>query len=264
MCTLHELFLDVKRIAFLFCVLLPGNEVFAQDSDDFSVGMALERAFKVEAALEKFELALRQNPKHADALTHASRMLSNIGGRLPKTERSKKLEFYEKAKSYAEKSIELNPSNPESRLAYVISLGLQSEIATNPHEKVRYAQNIHNEATRILQIDSTYAEAYFILGKWQFELSRLNWMELMACRLFFGGFPEAISMERALEYFKKANTYKKDFILFLYGLASAQHALGANDKAIQTLQLALALPLSEPDDALRKDRCDALLKQIIR
>jgi len=256
--------LDVKKIVLLFCVLLPGIKALAQDSGFFSEGLAFERAFKVEAALEKFELAIRQNPKNADALTHASRMLSNIGGRLPKTERTKKLEFYEKARTYAEKSIELNPSDPESRLAYVISLGLQSEIATNPHEKVRYAQNIHNEATRILQIDSTFAEAYFILGKWQFELSRLNWVELMACRLFFGGFPETISMERALEYFKKANTYKKDFILFLFGLASAQHALGANDKAIQTLQFALTLPLSEPDDALRKDRCDALLKQIVQ
>jgi len=254
----------VKKIAFLLLVMVFSADAFAQNKDFFNEGLRLEKEFRVEAALEKFELAIRYNPKNEKALTHASRMLSNIGGRLPKTERTKKMEFYERAKTYAEKSIELNPSDPESRLAYVISLGLQSEIATNPHEKVRYAQNIHNEATRILQIDSTFAEAYFILGKWQFELSRLNWVELMACRLFFGGFPEAISMERALEYFNKANNYKKDFILFLFGLASAQHALGKNDMAVQTLQRALALPLSEPDDALRKDRCSALLKQIVQ
>jgi tetratricopeptide (TPR) repeat protein len=263
MCTLRELILGVKKFAFLFCLLLTGAEALAQTKDFFSEGLALEKEFKVEAALEKFELAIRQNPRNAEALTHASRMLSNIGGRLPKTDRTQKMEFYERAKTYAEKSIAINPANPETRLAYVISLGLQSEIATSPHEKVRYAQDIHNEATKIIQIDSTFAEAYFILGKWQFELSRLNWVELMACRLFFGGFPEEISMERALEYFKQANNYKQDFILFLYGLASAQHALGENDKAVQTLQRALALPMSEPDDALRKERCQALLKQII-
>lgn len=264
MCTFEPLILGVKNIVFLLWITLAAWEAFAQPTDFFSEGLALEKAFKVEAALEKFELAIRQNPKNTEALTHASRMLSNIGGRIPKTENDKKLELYEKAKAYAEKSIQLNPSNTENRLAYVISLGLQSEIATNPHEKVRYAQHIHNEATKILQFDSTFAEAYFILGKWQYELARLNWVELMACRIFFGGFPEEISLERALEYFQQANSYKEDYILFLYGLASAQHALGENEKATQTLQKALSLPLSEPDDATRKERCQALLRQIVQ
>lgn len=254
----------MKKLIFLFSILILGKEAFTQEQDFFSQGLRLEKEFNVEAALGKYELAIRQNPKNAEALTHASRMLSNIGGRLPKTERDQKLDYYERAKTYAEKSIEISPAATENRLAYVISLGLQSEIATNPHEKVRHAQNIHNEATRILQLDSTFAEAYFILGKWQYELSRLNWVELMACRIFFGGFPEDISMERALEYFKKANSYKQDYILFLFGLASAQHALGENDKATQTLQRALALPLSEPDDAPRKERCQNLLKQIVQ
>lgn len=254
----------MKKIFFLIWVILAGNEALGQGPDFFSQGLKLEKEFKVEAALEKFELAIRQNPKNAEALTHASRMLSNIGGRLAKSEREQKLDFYKRARIYAEKSIEINPSDTETRLAYVISLGLQSEIATDPHEKVRFAQNIHNEATLILQLDSTFAEAYFILGKWQFELSSLNWVELMACRIFFGGFPEEISMGRALEYFNQANSFKQDTILFLFGLASAQHALGENDKASQTLHRALALPLSEPDDNLRKERCQNLLKQIVQ
>lgn len=261
---LHELILSVKKIVLLIWIALPLSEAFAQRAHLFGEGLAFEKEFKVEAAFEKFELAIRQNPKDSESLTHASRMLSTIGSRLPKTESNQKQELYEKAKVYAEKSIQLNPFDTENRLAYVISLGLQSEIATNPQDKVRYAQNIHNEATKILQLDSTFAEAYFILGKWQYELSRLNWMELMACRLFFGGFPEEISLERALEYFQQANTYKQDYILFLFGLASAQHALGENEKATQTLQKALSLPLSEPDDTTRKERCQALLKQIVQ
>lgn len=237
---------------------------FGQNTDSFEEGLVLEKNFQVEAALEKYELVIRNNPKHAQALTHASRMISNIGGRLAKSQVTKKLELYEKARIYAEKAIAINPQSAEARLAYVISLGLQSEIATNPNEKVRHARDIHLEATRILQLDPTFAEAYFILGKWQFELSQLNWFELMACKFFFGGFPEPISLERSLEYFKLANNYKPDYILFLFGLASVQHALGENEIATQNLQKALALPMSEPDDATRKQRCEALLNQIIQ
>lgn len=250
----------MKKLVFI--IILLGYDALGQEVDFFQQGLSLEKEFKVEAALEKYELAIRQNPKDAKALTHASRMLSNIGGRLPNTEVTKKMELFESARKYSEKSIELNQADPDARLAYVISLGLISEIVTSPHDKVRYAKNIHHEASSILQIDSTFAEAYFILGKWQYELSRLNWVEMMACKLFFGGFPEEISFQKALHYFTLANSYKPNYILFLYGLASAQHELGKTDKAVQTLRKALSLPLSEPDDATRKERCEALLKQI--
>jgi len=246
---------------FLINVL---QSVYGQNLDYFTEGLALERRFEIERALEKYELAIQKNSNHSNALTHASRMLSNIGGRLPNTDLDRKSAYFEKAKGYAEKSISINPNDPDSRLAYVISLGLQSEIATSPHDKVRYAQIIHREATQILQLDSTYAEAYFVLGKWQYELSRLNWIELIACKLFFGGFPEEISMKKALQYFNKANEFKPDFILFLYGLGSAQVALGEDEKAKETLQRAISLPFSDPDDAQRKERCQALLAQVLK
>lgn len=254
----------MKAINLIIFLLAASRQAPGQDKDYYQEGLALEKDFKVEAALEQYELAIRHNPKHTKALTHASRMISHIGGRLPETGLRQKSELYKKACIYSQKSIDINPHDPETRLAYVVTLGLQSEIATNPHEKVRFAQKIYDEASQILKIDSSFAEAYFILGKWQYELSQLHWVELAACKLFFGGFPEEISLDRALEYFKLANNYKPDFILFLFGLASAQHALGENDKAIQTLQKALSLPLSEPDDVTHKDRCQALLKQIIQ
>lgn len=232
-------------------------------NNHFNEGLALENQFKVESALEKYELAIKSNPTHGEAYMHASRMLSNIGGRLPKSSRSEKQKYYDKAKMYADKSIELLPRSPEAHLANIIALGLLSEIAINPHDKVRDARNIHQEAIKILEIDSTYAEAYFVLGKWQYELSGLNWMELMACKIFFGGFPEEISYEAAHRYFSKAIEYKNNSILFLYGMASSQHALGENEKAIQTLNKALSLPPAEPDDMLRKTRCENLLKEII-
>lgn len=249
----------------LFAVLFSTGILYGQSIESFfEDGLSLEKQFKVEEALVQFELAIQSDPNHGEALQHASRMLSNIAGRMQKNQLAKKKELLKKARTYAQKSILLNPNNPEARLAHIITLGLLSEIATNPHEKVVDARLIHGEAVRILEIETTFAEAYFVLGKWQFELSKLNWMELMACRIFFGGFPEEISMKAALNYFEKATEFNQDSILFLYGQASAQHALGENQKAVYTLNRALALPLAEPDDTLRKDRCSTLLKQIIQ
>jgi tetratricopeptide (TPR) repeat protein len=246
-------------------VLLTMSGLRAQTTaDPFQKGLALEREFKVEAALSLYEEALKKKPDHYEALQHASRMLSNIAGKLPKNQLTRKRELLKQAQSYAQKSIKLNPNVPESHLAHIVSIGLLSEIATNPREKVADAWLIYGEAVRILEIDTTYAEAYFVLGKWQHELSKLNWMELMACKIFFGGFPESISIEAAIRYYNKALQFNPNSILFLYGKGSALYQIGENEQAASVLNRALALPEAEPDDILRKERCSTLLRQIIQ
>ncbi|HRJ28917.1 MAG TPA: tetratricopeptide repeat protein [Cyclobacteriaceae bacterium] len=256
----------LKRIGFqkyfLCFVLLFSSPGYAQYANTFEEGLALEKAFKTEQAFEKFEAVIKENPNHLKAYTHASRMLSNMGGRLPKSQLEEKRKLLEKARKYAEKSIELSPADPDARLAHIISLGLLSEISRNPREKVLDAKLIHGEAKKIIELDSLYGEAYFVLGKWQLELSRLNWFELMACKLLFGGLPEEISKHAALQYFNKALTINPNSILYLFGQASAYADLGEKEKAIKVLQRALKLPLAEPDDEQRKERCRNLLNEL--
>ncbi|MBL7842913.1 MAG: tetratricopeptide repeat protein [Cyclobacteriaceae bacterium] len=247
---------------FLFFLFFFPSLAYAQYANTFEEGLALEKAFKTEQAFEKFEAVIKQNPKHPKAYTHASRMLSNMGGRLPMSKLEEKRKLLEKARKYAEKSIELSPDDPDARLAHIISLGLLSEISRNPREKVLDAKLIHGEAKKIIELDSLYGEAYFVLGKWQLELSRLNWFELLACKLLFGGLPEEISKQAALEYFNKALSINPNSILYLFGQASAYADLGEKEKAVKVLQRALKLPLSEPDDEQRKERCRNLLNTL--
>jgi tetratricopeptide (TPR) repeat protein len=252
-----------RGIFLQLAIIIGGTYLQAQPVKDLmKEGLALEKAFKTEEALEKYELVLKQQPNHVQALTHASRMLSNIGGRLPMSQREEKRVYLEKARSYAVKATSLDERDADARLAHIITLGLLSEISRNPREKVLDAKLIHSEAKAILDIDPKYPEAYFVLGKWQLELSRINWIEMLAVKLLFGGLPEEISKEAALNYFNQGLALNPDSILFLFGLASVYYDLGLMDKATTTLQKAISLPLAEPDDAQRKDRCRDLLAKI--
>lgn len=252
----------IKLLIVFVVILSPLIDVHAQYGDAFEEGLALEKAFKTESALQKFEAAIKENPKHPKAYTHASRMLSNVGGRLAMDKQEEKRKYLEKARSYAIKAIELNPDDPDARLAHIIALGLLSEISRNPREKVLDAKLIHAEAKKIIELDSLYEEAWFVLGKWQLELSRLSWIELLACKLLFGGLPEEISKQKALEYFNKGLALNPNSILFLFGQASVYADLDEKEKAIAALEKALKLPLAEPDDEQRKDRCKNLLRQL--
>jgi tetratricopeptide (TPR) repeat protein len=225
-------------------------------------GIAAEKKYKVPEALAKYEATIAANPQLAEPWWRASRMLSNIGGHIDKKQADEKRSKYEQAKKYALKSIELNPRNPEARLAHIISMGLLAEMAGNPREKIRDAKIIREEAEATLALDSAFAPIYFVLGKWHYELAKLNWLEQMAVKLFFGGMPENVSMTRAIEYLRKASRLEPNTILYMYGEASVLDYEGKKAEAIALLDRAIKLPPKEPDDILRKDKCRELLKAL--
>jgi tetratricopeptide (TPR) repeat protein len=228
----------------------------------FETGLAFEKKFQDQAALAWYEKAIQENQQHPLALTHASRMLSNLAGRLAVEQKTDKTKLLKKARSYAERAISMDSTNAQAHLARVVALGIQSEIAAGASEKVKMAKEIYDEAQTMLKLDSTLSVAHFIMGKWHFELARLNMMERLACDLFFGGMPDGVSMEKALAYFKKASELEPNTILYLYGEARVYGHLDDNKKAILLLKKAIALPNREPDDDIRREKCRVLLKTL--
>ena len=223
-------------------------------------GRQLESEFKIEQALKKYESVLSREPNHIKALTHASRMLSNRAGHA--TDPDVKKDALRQAELDSRLAIRLDSMSADAHFSLIVTLGLQSESAGSPREKIRDANIIRNEAETILRIDSTYALAYFVLGKWHHELSKLNWFEKMACELFFGGMPEGVSMDKAVWYFQQALRLEPNSILFMYGQAIALQYQKKDEQAIEVLTRAIKLPLQDPDDSIRKEKCEALLNDL--
>ena len=249
------------RFCFVFFLSLCTGFLFGQNTNVLmEEGLRLEREFKLEEALKNYEEILKTEPNHLQALIHASRMTSNIAGHIK--DKEKRREKLVVAENYAKRSIKLNPKSPDAHFSLVVTLGLQSEIAPSAREKVKDAKLLRAEAEKIIEVDPNYALGYFVLGKWHYEVSKLNWFERTACDLFFGGFPENVSMEEAIKNFNKATALDPNQIIILYGHASVLHYEGDDKEAIKVLEKAINLPIREPDDAFRKEKCKELIAEI--
>ncbi len=256
-----ESYLTVKFLPIILYLLTTLFSLRAQPISAFMhEGARMEAEFKIDEALQAYELVLQSHPNHLQALIHASRMLSNQAGHAENPGNRKR--ELNRAESYSRRAIGVDPASADAHFSLIVTLGLQAESATNPREKIKDARIIREEAEIIVDLDSTYALAYFVLGKWHHELSKLNWFERAACELFFGGLPEGVSMDKAVLYFQQALRLEPDSILFLYGQAIALHYDGMDSEAIRLLNKALALPIRDPDDSIRKGKCVALLKEL--
>jgi len=226
----------------------------------YAEGQQLEQQFKPAEALKKYLQALQRNPKHLNSLIRASRMTCNVAAHIPdKAERRKRLT---EAEELSTRALALAPQNVEAHFSMVVVRGLKAEAASSPREKIKDAEIIRSEAEAIIKLDPNYALAYFVLGKWHYELSKLNWFERTACQLFFGGLPYGISMEESLKNFQKALELDPDQIIILYGHATSLHYEGRTTEAVAILEKALALPIKDMDDEHRKGKCRELLKEI--
>ena len=209
------------------------------------------------SALACYRQVIDTGVPNSEATWRAARMMANIAGH--STDRSAKYKQAMEARDMARRAIQLDSKSKDARLAYIISMGLLSEAASSPREKLQNAKIIRSEADALLNMDSAYAPAHYILGKWHYELAKLNWIERLACNTLFGGLPGDVSFERSLRYLEKAIALQPDYILFHYAKACTLYETGKYGDAIRELELALSLPRQEPADKTRHEKCADLL-----
>ncbi len=223
-------------------------------------GVRLEKRNENAEALEYFIKILQHDPNHLGALCKASRLYSRIGGR-PGI-KSEKKENVLKAKTLACEAIQKDNNNTEAHFQYIVALGLLAEMADNTRDKLENARVIKKEAETVLSIDSNYAAVYYVLGKWNAALSGLNWLEQFIAQTLLGGIPGGASYPEALRDFQHAIDLQPDCILFYYGMAKTLADHNEHEEALKVLGEALLLPILEPDDQIRKENCNRLVKQI--
>lgn len=223
-------------------------------------GIRLEKRNEDVPALEYFMKILQSNPAHLGALCKASKLYSRLGGR--SEIKSEKKELMIKAKTLACEAIQTDNQNVDAHFQFILALGMLSEMADNPKDKLESARIIKNEAETILLLDSNNAGAYYVLGKWNAALSGLNWFERFIGQTLLGGIPPGASYTEALRLFQHAIDLQPGCILFYYGIAKTLADHGQNDEAMKNLEMALSLPNLEPDDQIRKENCKRLVTQI--
>ncbi|WP_160715685.1 hypothetical protein [Chitinophaga solisilvae] len=249
----------IKRImaiaSLMFSVLLAN----AQSVDEMvEQARQLELQMKESDAFEKDKEILKIKPDDIRALTQASQLCSRIGNR--QKDKSSKTDYFNQAKTYAQAALKVNPNSPDANLAMAIAMGRMALIS-GAKEKVAASKDVKKYAELAIKFNPNLAQAYHVLGKWNYEVANLNVFERGAAKMLFGGLPDG-SLKNAIANYEKCRQLDPAFILNYYELARAYKSNDEQDKAIEVLKKALTLRNISQDDASIKADCKRMLDDL--
>ena len=208
-----------------------------------------------QAALAIDSLSYDANWKAARAIADVAKQIQGNADSLKRRRDS----LYSVGRGYAERAIRADSTRPDGHYALSMVLGRLSR-TKGSKERVRYAKIIYDEATRAVQIDSTYDNAHHVLGAWNAEVKRLSGIQrFFAKALFGGGFMDKANWDDAVKQFQTAVRLAPNHIYHRLELAEVYTDLGRYSKAREQLTVIATLPVADVmDPQYKKDAADLL------
>jgi tetratricopeptide (TPR) repeat protein len=232
--------------------------LFAQKSSLMDEAKLLERQFKTNEAIRKYESLVSNDPTNIPILVRLAELYCMEGQSKEKEEESKLM--YGFASKYAEKANVLDSNRADVQYANAMVIGKMIQFASIK-DKTRLTMVLREKTDKALAIDPDYIKAIYTLAKWNDEVASLNPAARAALKIMNKGFPAA-SSEEAVRLYEKARKLDPAFIVNNHDLALAYKKSGKPLQAIELLNYQLRLPAKTKEDQEVKLKSKQLLESL--
>lgn len=139
----------------------------------------------------------------------------------------------------------LHLRNPNLHKSYAILLGLQTDYLPIA-ERIKCGFRFRDFVVEALEMIPNDAELYHLLGRFQYEVASLSWLERKVAQTLFAEFPN-VSYEDALNNFLKVDEILPNAENILY-LSKSYIALKLYEKAVECLQRLVSQPATTSEE----------------
>ncbi|MCP9290952.1 tetratricopeptide repeat protein [Gracilimonas sediminicola] len=254
-----------KTLPLFFIIFLiwgetcPAQNTSSIDELLLEAGRRFDNSEESEA-LNIYLEVLKQETQNLEALWHTSLIYARVGYRYDSEEEM--MENYQKALTYAEKTLELYPDEGYAHFVYAVANGRISDLSDS-QTRIRKSHVVKKHAQKAVELLPNYAPAWHLLGLWHSKIANVGSARQFAAGLFSDGLPEGASNQKAVEYMQKAIRLQPEQTL-RYKLDLARHyeRAGENNKAIQILKEVVQITPKNDIDRWNLERARDLLKKL--
>ncbi|MEX2283780.1 MAG: hypothetical protein WEE89_14945 [Gemmatimonadota bacterium] len=245
------------RAALLLGLLVP---LKVGGTTPASLSRTLQQVPDARVELQRHEEVIAREPTNYVALWNASVYAVTLGEFEP--DAAKQKELYTRSEQYARRAVAANPADAEGHFALSRAIG-RIALSLGPRDRVKYAVEVREQALAALGANPKHDGALHVLGVWHQSVMELNSVARFMAKNLLGGkvFSEA-SWENAVSNLEQATALRPDVIIHHLDLGRLYALRKRNADARKHLQLALDLPLSDPNDEHYKKQAEAALKAL--
>ncbi|WP_126546818.1 hypothetical protein [Hymenobacter amundsenii] len=221
----------------------------------------LQADYHESEALGKYERVLAKDPATYAALWEAAVLSVRIGSRY--TDETRKLAYLAAARLYAKTALTVCPDGAEAHYAAGLALATLAPLLPLRSRLLAYRE-LRPHAYRATELRPDWAEAWQLLGRWQYRVDHYSLPERLYSKLFLGGMPVGGSTLLAVESLRKAYELAPQRIEHAYDLARVYLNRSQETRATAVLQAALGITPVTADELVMSRRCERLLEQLNR
>lgn len=254
------------RSLILLCTLLTAYSVGADAQQWKGLGGPLAEAdllYFADRPREAYALLseyLDRHPDDYEALWRAARA-GVVAGVAEEGTRRQNL-WLDPAMGFGDRAVALRPNGVDGRYWRAAAVGRRA-INASPGYSARLAQQVYDDAHAILAQDPSHGGAHNLLGKLNYEIMSLSWIERGIGRLIVGN--EALrksSWEDAEFHLRSAAESWPDLVLFQFDLAQLYRKRGRDEEARRVLTRVTEMPSLHPTDKSFKQDARAYLEEL--
>ncbi len=233
-------------------VLVSGSLPLCARSTGESIarGDDLDRRHRHAEAAGVYLEAIARAPENPEILRRLALQYAELIGET--SDPTVKKQLGAKALDFAETARRIAPENAKVRLTMAIVCG-RIALLEPPARQVEMSRRIKEEVDASLALDPDNSEAWYLLGRWNYEMASLNPFLRGLARVVFGKLPDA-SHAKAGGCFEKAIFLGPSRLPNHIELGRAYAAMGKKAEARVQLNKGLAMTPLGKDDEEAKDR----------
>lgn len=252
-----------RRLALVFAasVLLPGTARAQLGGFGGPVGRA-EVAYLSGDPQRSFEIldeALKADSTNYDVLWRAARAAVVLG--IEEEGSRRQNAWLDPALALSERAVTVRPDGIDGIYWRGVSAGRRAMNAA-PSYAVGLAEAVHADAHAILAADSLHGGAHNMLGKLNYEIMSLSWLERTVAKTFMGNPAlDDTSWENAEYHLVRAAEVWPDFVLFHFDVAQLHSKRDRREEAIEAFRRVLSLRAVHPTDQRLQAEARAILEE---
>lgn len=246
--------------ALLSLAVAPAHLLAQTAAEHIALGDRDHTAMNAPSALHHYEEAIKVDPKSYEALWKATREAVDVGEYNPDEKERDRL--YSLSEQYARRAVEANPGDAEGHAQLGRALGRKA-LSLGKRDQVKYAADVRTAALDALKINPKHPGALHVMGKWNYEILRLNGMVRFMAKTFLGGKVfDTASWDEAQRYMEESVALDPTRIVHHLDLARVYAARGNRNKAQEQYDLVLKGTVADYNDVRYQSEATAEMKDV--